>query len=64
MTLTDARKKIEDAGGNWEVFCKWMNGQTCGFDPATKEILPYDWDVDRFIKYKCNPANEPIEEWD
>jgi len=63
MTLKQARKKIEKAGGNWKVFIKWMNGQTMGIYPDGSADI-YEHDVERFIRYNCNPDNEPIEEFD
>ena len=30
MTEEEARKKIEDANGDWEIFTRWISGQTCG----------------------------------
>ena len=63
MTKNEAKKKIEEAGGSWEAFSRWMYGQTVGVYPSG-EIDYYDYDVNRFIRYKCNPDNEPIEEWD
>ncbi len=63
MRVEEARKKVKEAGGSWEVFENWMVGQTIGvYDDGTPNI--YDWDVDRFIRYKCDPDNEPLEEWD
>ena len=57
-----AKKAIEDAGGCWEVFKVWMMGQTVGIRDG--EVDFYDWDVERFIGYKCDPNNEPLIEWD
>lgn len=63
MTANEAARKIEEAGGSWEVFSNWMGGQTVGMYPDG-ELDYYEYDIDRFIRYKCNPDNEPIEEWD
>lgn len=63
MTIEETENRIKEAGGNIETFWRWMRGQTCGLNPdGTTDI--YDCDVERFIRYKCNPANEPIVEWD
>jgi hypothetical protein len=62
MTEHGARQVIETAGGNWDTFLKWMNGQTVGGTPENPDY--YDYDVARFIRYKCNPANEPMEDFD
>jgi hypothetical protein len=64
MTESEARTKIEKAGGSWEIFCKWMYGQTIGINPETNEPDIYEYDVERFISYKCNPAREPLGSWD
>lgn len=63
MTEKEAKIKIKEASGNWKVFQKWMIGQTVGMNPdGTADI--YDYDVNRFIRYKCDPKNEPIWEVD
>jgi hypothetical protein len=63
MRIAEAKAKIEAAGGNWETFQKWMGGQTVGMYENGEPNI-YDWDVDRFIRYKCDPKNEPLWEWD
>ena len=63
MKYLEAIKKIEEAGGTKEVFEEWMSGQTCSMDEDGEADI-YDWDVARFIEYKCDPKNEPIEDWD
>ena len=63
MRIEEAREKIEKAGGDWEVFLKWMEGQTMSLYPdGTTNI--YTYDVNRFIGYDCNPDNEPLGAWD
>lgn len=63
MKEKEVKKRIKEAGGSWKVFLKWMSGQTVGiYDNG--ETNYYDHDVKRFIKYKCNPANEPFEDFD
>jgi hypothetical protein len=63
MRVGEAMKKIQEAGGNWETFQHWMRGQTCGVYPdGTANI--FDYDVERFIRYRCDPKLEPEEEWD
>lgn len=63
MTTSQAQQAIKEAGGDWAVFEHWMRGQTVGvaIDGSTEY---YDCDVERFIRYKCNPDNEPINEFD
>jgi len=63
MREKEVREKIAKAGGRWEVFQVWMRGQTCSMyeDGATNF---YDHDVNRFVRYNCNPNNEPLMEWD
>ncbi|MDG6938522.1 MAG: hypothetical protein JRN42_08325, partial [Nitrososphaerota archaeon] len=63
MTEAEAREKVEGAGGSWEVFCHWMRGQTMGLNEDGSVDI-YDYDVSRFIRYRCDPANEPAVEWD
>jgi hypothetical protein len=63
MKISEAKIKIKQAGGDWEVFSNWMYGQTCGIDSDGEPDI-YECDVDRFIRYKCNPRNEPLLEWD
>jgi hypothetical protein len=62
MNTTAAKKKIKEAGGSWSVFEKWMYGQTVGY--VNGEIDWYDYDVNRFIEYNCDPDNEPVEDFD
>jgi hypothetical protein len=63
MNPTDTRRKrIEDAGGKWSVFLKWMAGQTVGMKNG--EVDYYNYDIERFIRYSCNPDNEPVEDFD
>ena len=63
MRENEARQRIKDAGGEWNTFMDWMRGQTLGlYDDGSTDF--YDYDVNRFIRYKCNPANEPIKDWD
>lgn len=63
MKTLEAKSKIEAAGGSWETFCKWMYGQTMGVYPDGSANI-YEYDVDRFIRYQCNPKNEPVGDWD
>jgi len=63
MTIQEVEKKITDAGGDVKVFWEWMRGQTCGLNEDGTENI-YEYDVNRFIRYKCNPKNEPISEVD
>jgi hypothetical protein len=54
MTTKQAKQKIKEAGGSWKVFTKWMSGQTVGLNKdGTTNI--YDKDVERFIRYECDP---------
>ena len=62
LNATTAKKRIKKAGGSWQVFRKWMAGQTVGM--VNGEIDYYEYDVSRFIRYNCDPAKEPIEEFD
>ena len=63
MTEQQAEQKIIEVGGDVKVFWDWMGGQTCGLnEDGTTNI--YDCDVDRFIRYKCDPKNEPTYEMD
>lgn len=63
MTEQQATKKIEEAGGDFKTFWDWMDGQTVGMtEDGVVDI--YDCDVDRFIRYKCDPKNEPTYEMD
>lgn len=65
MTTKEAQGKIKKAGGTkaWYVFLDWMNGQTMGMDKKGMTIW-YEHDVERFIRYKCNPKDEPLSEVD
>jgi hypothetical protein len=63
MRIHEAEDKIAKAGGDVAVFWEWMNGQTMGLD-ENGETDVYDCDVDRFIRYKCNPKNEPWQDVD
>ena len=63
MTEQQAQNKIKEAGGSWETFSGWICGQTCGLnEDGTLDI--YDCDVDRFIRYKCDPKNEQLNDFD
>jgi len=57
-----AMDKIEKAGGSWEAFCDWIIGQTAPI--INGKLGYYKYDVDRFIRYKCDPKNESYIEWD
>jgi len=63
MTTEEAKKKIKSAGGSWKTFLEWMGGQTVGLNPDGSTNW-YEWDVNRFIEYGCNPENEPVEDFD
>lgn len=62
MNPKDTKKRIEDQGGKWSVFQKWMYGQTVGMKNG--EVDYYNYDIERFIRYGCNPDNEPVEDFD
>ena len=63
MRETVAQMKIRQAGGHWDIFLNWMNGQTVGmYDDGTTDW--YTYDVERFIRYNCDPKNEPVEDFD
>jgi len=63
MTTKQASKKIKEAGGSWVDFQEWMVGQTMGLNPDGSTDY-YEYDVNRFISYKCDSKNEPLEDWD
>jgi len=42
----------------YKKFMSWMFGQTVSVYGV------YARDLERFIRYKFNPENEPIHEWD
>jgi hypothetical protein len=63
MTEKQAKQKIEKAGGSWKVFKKWMYGQTVGVNEDGTTNY-YDWDVEKFIGYGCDPKNVPLGDWD
>ena len=57
MTTEQAEEKIRNAGCSVDTFWDWMRGQTMGLnDDGTTDV--YDYDVDRFIRYKGKPKNE------
>lgn len=62
MTQEKAEKLVIEAGGKVEDLWEWMRGQTCGLIDGVPDF--YDYDIERFIRYKCNPKNEPIAEFD
>jgi hypothetical protein len=63
MNEQQAKNKIQQAGGSWKTFKIWMNGQTCPI-LGDGSLGYYDYDVDRFIRYKCDPKNEPLSDFD
>ena len=63
MTIFDAEYAIIVAGGDVKVFWTWMKNQTIGLNEDGSTNV-YDTDVERFIRYKCNPKNEPLIEMD
>lgn len=63
MTIKQAEEAVTKAGGSVEVFWDWMHGQTMGLNPDGSTDV-YEYDVNRFIRYKCNPKNEPMSEMD
>lgn len=63
MNESQAKSAIRKAGGSWDVFIEWMSGQTMRLnEDGTSDY--YDRDVERYIRYGCNPANEPIIDYD
>jgi hypothetical protein len=62
FTKEEAEALILKAGGSVETFHKWMRGQTCPLVDGVMAYYPYD--VNRFIKYKCDPKNEPVADFD
>jgi hypothetical protein len=63
MTIKEAERRIKQAGGSPTVFWKWMEGQTMSLnDDGSTDV--YEHDVERFIKYNCNPEKEPITDFD
>ena len=63
MRESEAKRQIEAAGGSWDVFLKWMRGQTVGMY-ENGETDWYEYDVNRFIRYNCDPKKEPLHEMD
>lgn len=63
MTIPEAEKEIIDAGGDLSVFWDWMQGQTMSLY-SNGDTDVYEEDVERFIRYRCNPKNEPMAEFD
>lgn len=63
MTISEAKNRIESAGGSWDVFNEWMTGQTVGIYPDGSTDI-YEYDVNRFIRYNCKPKNEPLVDFD
>lgn len=63
MRINKAKEKIETAGGSWATFDEWMNGQSVGMY-EDGETNFYDHDVNRFIRYNCDPKKEPFYEFD
>lgn len=63
MTESQARSAIEQAVGSFDTFLEWMRGQTVGMNPdGTADF--YEYDVNRFIRYRCTPTNEPLVDYD
>jgi len=61
MTTKKAKQLIKEAGGKWDNFIKWMNGQTIGGTPNKPDW--YERDVYGWIRYNFN-KNENVFEWD
>lgn len=61
-TREKTKRLIEAAGGDIAVFDGWMRGQTCPVKHGKEAYWKHD--VDRFIRYKCDPKNEPVEDFD
>ena len=63
MSRKDALAAIRKAGGKRQIFDSWMRGQT---QPILPDGSPgyFRYDVERFIRYECNPANEPPCDYD
>ena len=61
-TPKETKELLKKHNITFEVFDKWMYGQTCPIQSG--ELCYYSWDVDRFIRYKGDPNNEPFAEWD
>lgn len=47
----------------WDRFEKWIKGQTVGVG-KDGEINYYKHDVERFVRYRFNPDNEPVSDFD
>ena len=64
MGLKMNEKEVEKRIGRdkMPLFLNWMRGQTVGLKDGEADY--YDDDVNRFIRYKCNPDNEPLAEFD
>ena len=62
LTEQQTKDKLKKAGISWEVFIEWMIGQAGPLIDG--KMGYYEWDVDRFIRYKGDPNNEPLVEWD
>jgi len=61
MTIEEAKKKIGKK--YWKEFQKWMVGQTVSvYEDGSTNI--YEYDVDRFLRYKKRGYPETCAEWD
>lgn len=61
-TEQQIRELLDKNNITLEAFNKWMTGQTCPI--VDGEFCYYQYDVDRFIRYKGDAKNEPLVEWD
>ena len=57
MTVEQAEKAIELAGGNKDLFWYWMSGQTLGMNDDLSTIV-YENDVLRFIRNNTPKAKD------
>ena len=46
---------------DWEVFIKWMNGQTSPYIPG--EVAIFSWDYERWVR-QGKKTNQNADDWD
>lgn len=61
MTITEVKKIIGKK--YWKEFKEWMRGQTVGMNEDGSVDI-YDYDVNRFLRYKKRGYGETNLEWD
>ena len=63
MTTQEVEAKLAERNIPWDDFQHWMRGQTVGMNEDGSTNW-YEYDVNRFIRYRVNGTKESSAEFD